>query len=159
DHWASADQIATGRGDGARLAARPLLAELVLERLTSDLRAARLADQLVRRLGSAHPARGPRFGNLLPPGAGVGSGPRGTTWSTSRRAPKWRANAAALSPAARDASEKSVANRTLHMRRGSVMAVVSSWLHGIATIEKAFDDLDESEIRHDHRRQHAEERR
>jgi E1-E2 ATPase len=37
-------------------------------------------------------------------------------WSTCRRAPKWRANAAALSPASRDASEKSVANRTCERR-------------------------------------------
>src|SRR5262245_7887350 len=65
-------------------------------------------------------------------GTGVGSVTGGTTWSTCSRASKWRANAAALSPAARDASEKSVATRTLRMRRGLLMAVVSSWLHGIA---------------------------
>jgi len=47
--------------------------------------------------------------------AGVGSVTGGTTCSTCRRAPKWRANSAAVSPASRDASEKSVANKTSWM--------------------------------------------
>src|SRR5262245_37980736 len=63
-------------------------------------------------------------------GAGVGSVTGGTTWSTCRRAPKWRANAAALSPAGRDAREKSVAKRMLRTSVGSVMAL-SSWPSGL----------------------------